>query len=184
MEGIILAAGLSTRLPAYKLVQEISGKPLLLHTLDTMLPFCEKVYIITGHQHKQLESLVKDYDNVVCVFNHVYKEGMFESVKLGVSLVNSDFFIMPADCPFVSARTYDQLLAQSGLVLVPSYNYKAGHPIKLDYALKSIIMNSHAPHLRAVLNQYKKTYITVDDPYVLVDIDTEDDLNQVRGRLE
>jgi molybdenum cofactor cytidylyltransferase len=184
MEGIILAAGLSSRLPAYKLTQVVKDKPLLLHTLDTMLMYCTKIYIVTGHKHKQIENLVKDYKNVVCVLNHVYEEGMFSSVKLGVSQTNDDFFMIPADCPFVLPSTYESLLENLGQVIIPSYDFKAGHPIRISHQLKNSILESDKPHLRAFLNEYDKVYVTVDDPYILVDIDTPEDLNKVRGYLE
>lgn len=184
MEGIILAAGLSSRLPAYKLTQEVCGKPLLLHTLDTMLLFCNMIYIVTGHKHKQIEAMVQSYSNVVCVFNHVYEEGMFSSVKCGVSQVKDDFFLVPADCPFVKSSTYALLLESSSDVVIPSYQYKAGHPIKISYQLKLDIVNSLHPHLRACLSEYNKIYVTVNDPYVLVDVDTQNDLDKVRGEFE
>ncbi len=183
MEGIILAAGLSTRFPEYKLKQEIKGKPLLLHTLETMLSFVTHAYIVTGHNHELIESMVKTYDNVTCLFNESYDDDMFLSVKQGVSAINSDFFLIPADCPFIKPHTYELLRIEDGDVVLPSYEFKCGHPIKLSLSIKEALLSSEDIHLRAFLNGYDKKYVTVDDPFVLMDIDTREDLEAIRGRI-
>lgn len=183
MEGIILAAGFSSRYPEYKLKQRIDGQTLIEKTVMSMQPFVSRIYVVTGHHHTTIEDILENYD-VTCVYNSNYVKGMFESIKTGVSCVHDDFFILPGDCGFVDSSTYTVLMDVKEKVVIPSYKHRGGHPIKLSIELKEKILTTNAPHLRAFLNEYNKYYVDVDDPYVLVDIDTKEDLEKVRREIE
>jgi len=184
LEAIILAAGYSSRFPEYKLVQKINNKTLLEHTIHQMSDFVTNIYVVTGHHHERIESILSQYRQVKCIYNDEFDNGMFSSVKKGVSCVNESFFLIPGDCPFVSKATYKLLLESNGDILIPSYQMHGGHPIKISITHKKALINSKLSNLREFLDLYNKTYITVSDPWILEDIDDKETFNRIKGRLE
>lgn len=183
MDGIILAAGKSTRFPEYKLIQEINNKTILESCVEHMTPFVESIFVITGHNHETIEKLMTQYDNVSCIYNPEYETGMFSSIKIGVNQVTSNrFFIVPGDQPYAQPSTYLKLLETEGHVIIPSYHYKGGHPILLSNAIKKSIIDTPFDNLRQVLDTLDKKYVNVEDPYILKDIDTKEQLEEmIRG---
>ncbi len=183
MEGIILAAGMSTRFPEYKMLQKIDGVTLIEKTVTTMKPFVDKIIVVTGFNSHLIKQILSTERKVNFVENDNYKEGMYTSIKCGMNIASEDVFLIPGDMAFVSNNTYKVLSQYKDDVVIPSYDMKAGHPIRLSYKVVKDIRTSNHKHLRALLTEYKKKYIVVDDPYILVDIDTKEDLDKVRGRI-
>jgi len=184
MEGIILAAGYSTRFPEYKMIQKINNKTLIEHTIHQMQDYVTRIVVVTGHHHELIENIVQDFENVSCVYNDDFDNGMFSSVKKGVSLVSDSFFLIPGDCPFVDKTTYEALLKVDGEVAIPSFEMKCGHPIKIDKSLIEALKMSQAIHLREFFKTYSKQYVNVNDPWILEDIDDRETFEIIKGRLE
>ena len=113
VEGIILAAGYSSRTEAFKLALPINDKPVIKHVIDAMIPICQTIYIVTGHWKDELEMLLEDYLNkkfrgqIYLVENENYQNGMFSSVKRGVSsLKRNTFFLTPGDYPLLTEEVF------------------------------------------------------------------------------
>lgn len=179
-EGIILAAGMSTRAHANKLLFEIHGISLIEHAIKQMKPFVSHIYVITGHYQEELNEKLMDQENVSCMHNADYERGMFSSIQTGVFATREDFFILPGDCPMVSHHTFKALLDGIELIRVPSYHHKRGHPIFFTHALKEALLEEPASsNLKLFRNRYPFETIEVDDPHILDDIDTLSDFNQL-----
>lgn len=184
IEGLILAAGLSSRFPGYKMEQLINGKTIIEWTVHSMSPYVDRILVVTGFNHQVIESLLKDYEKVECIYNDVYEQGMFSSILKGVSHLKGDqFFVTPGDCPCVKDNTYEMLLEAEGEVVIPSFDFKAGHPIRLSREVREKLLVTKAEHLRAFLLNYEKVYVNVTDDGILKDIDTEEDYIELKGRL-
>jgi molybdenum cofactor cytidylyltransferase len=150
-----------------------------------MAPHVDHIFVITGHNHQLITDLLKDYKKVSILYNADYKEGMYSSIKTGVSAIKGQrFFIIPGDYPHIEAATYKKLLCHTGDVVIPSIDMHAGHPILLSGALKEKLLTDPVEHLRAFINQYEKVYVTVDDPMILFDIDTEEALLKYKRGLK
>lgn len=91
MEGLILAAGLSTRFKGYKMTQKIDELTLIEKTVLSMEPFVDHIYVVTGHKEDAIKTLLNSYENVTCVYNEQYEKGMFESIKCGLLYITDDF---------------------------------------------------------------------------------------------
>jgi molybdenum cofactor cytidylyltransferase len=102
---------------------------------------------------------------------------MFTSIQKGCNEVNAQaFFITPGDCPLVKKETLQLIAEHKGDVVIPSFHYKGGHPIKLSKVVKQKILETNPmSNLRVVLNNHEKKYLIVDDPGVLMDMDTPED---------
>jgi len=181
-DGIVLAGGYSSRFKINKMCVEYLGKPLILHVIETMLKICDKVYVITGHYHHEINKVLEGYEKVKVIFNKGYDEGMFSSVKLGVHHVNHDFFIIPGDYPLVNKSTYEKLLIGSKDLRVPSFNRHLGHPLFISFNLKDLLINTETTSLKEFRNQIGFEIIEVDDEFIHLDIDTINDFLKIKER--
>lgn len=183
-QGIILAGGYSSRANSNKMAFLIDGKPLVLHTIEAMKPFVNKIIVVTGHYDEEIRSIVKEDKKIKIVCNKDYSKGMFSSVLCGVSHVTDDFFIIPGDIPFVHASTYEALLKGTKPVRYPTYRDKEGHPLFMKYELKEkLLKEGSESNLRIFRDKQEKEAIPTEDRNILVDIDTiQDYVNALEDR--
>lgn len=185
VQGIILAAGFSSRFVGYKMEKLLNGKTILDHTILSMKDYVDKIYIVTGYKREIVEEICSKYDFIETIYNKDFEDGMFSSVKKGISKIKSKkFFLIPGDYPLIKNNTYEELLKSEGDIVVPSYNQKGGHPILIDYKVVENIENTKAENLREYFSDYNKTYINIEDEGVLLDIDTYDDYLEIKRRVE
>lgn len=177
-QAIILAAGYSSRAQTNKMLLPYEGKPLILHAIDGVRPYVNNVFVVTGHYHQEILGIVKGLNKVTVILNEQYQNGMFSSVLKGVEAVHEDFFILPGDCPFVSKKTYLALLESKNPISVPAYQGQTGHPLFIKHALKTDLLSfPPTSNLQVFRDQFDFEIVPVDDPYVLIDIDTVEDFN-------
>ena len=171
--GIILAGGFSSRTQNNKLRLAIDNKPLIIHTIESMMPFVNKIFIVTGHYDSDIRELIKEDEKIKIVYNKDYPKGMFSSVLTGVRNVTEDFFIIPGDIPFINASTYNALLKGTKPVRYPSYKGKEGHPLFISIKLKEKLLKEPISGcLRDFRDRQDKEVIPVDDKFILKDVDT------------
>ncbi|PFP25956.1 molybdopterin-guanine dinucleotide biosynthesis protein A [Bacillus sp. AFS073361] len=184
MEAIVLAAGFSSRANAFKMTLPLGKMSVLEQTISKFEGLCSKVIVVAGFQAELIEvEMAKIFDKnaysfqIKCIYNENFNRGMFSSIQKGCNEVNaSTFFITPGDCPLVKKETVQQLAEQEGNVIIPSFNFKGGHPIKLSSEVQLKILETNPDsNLRVVLNNYEKKYLNVEDPGVLLDMDTPED---------
>jgi molybdenum cofactor cytidylyltransferase len=187
MEGIILAAGYSSRANEFKMTFKLGTTTVLEHTVSKFSGVCKKVIIVSGFQGERIKEITTEMQNnnkydmdIVCVFNPKFDQGMFSSVQRGCREVEaSRFFITPGDCPLVEKETIRNLAKENRNIVIPSYHMKAGHPIKVTAEIKEAILKANADsNLRKILQGYEKNFLNVEDPGVLMDLDTPEDFNK------
>ena len=184
MEAIVLAAGYSSRANAFKMTLPLGQMSVLEQTISKFEGVCSRVIVVAGFQAEIIQeelakiSSKKAYSfQIKFVYNEKFNQGMFTSIQKGVREINATpFFITPGDCPLVKKETLQLLAEQQGNVVIPSFNYKGGHPIKLSNEVKQKILETNPEsNLRVVLDGFEKKYINVDDPGVIMDVDTQED---------
>ncbi|MFA5421962.1 MAG: nucleotidyltransferase family protein [Bacilli bacterium] len=176
IQGVILAAGYASRAEANKMLLVHQGKFLLAHAIEGMMPFVDHIFVVTGHYRDEVSRALKSYSEVTAVYNPLYSQGMFTSVQAGVRMVAGDFFILPGDCPFVSADTYRKLLAGTGEMRVPSYQNRTGHPLFVKHSLKEKLLSEPSTsNLKVFRNRHDYEIIKTEDSQILIDIDTPRD---------
>ena len=180
IDTIILAGGMSRRFKKNKLAATYNGKPLICHTIQTFLQFSENVTLVTGHYNLDY---LKEYINdpkIRIIHNRDYELGMFSSVKAGVKITGNDFFLIPGDYPLVKPETIKQLLEYDGVIKVPIYKGRKGHPIFISKVLiESLNDEPITSNLKAFRDRHDVNYIEVDDEGVLLDVDYFEDLKQL-----
>ncbi|MCM3117379.1 nucleotidyltransferase family protein [Neobacillus sp. MER 74] len=184
MEAIVLAAGFSSRANAFKMTLPLGKMSVLEQTISKFEGLCSKVIVVAGFQAEliqvEMEKIIKKnaYSfQIKYIYNENFNRGMFSSIQKGCNEVNAPtFFITPGDCPLVKKETVQQLAEQEGNVIIPSFNFKGGHPIKLSSEVQQKILKTNPDsNLRVVLNKYEKKYLNVEDPGVLLDMDTPEE---------
>ncbi|MFJ9385242.1 NTP transferase domain-containing protein [Peribacillus sp. NPDC101481] len=184
MEAIILAAGYSSRANAFKMTLPMGQMSVLEQTISKFEGLCSRVIVVAGFQaeiiQEEISKIISEnaYSfQIKFVYNENFNQGMFHSIQKGCNEVNAPtFFITPGDCPLVKKETVQLLAKHKGNVVIPSFDYKGGHPIKLSSEVKQKILETNPEsNLRAVLGGYEKQYMNVDDAGVLMDVDTPED---------
>ncbi|MFD0826017.1 nucleotidyltransferase family protein [Neobacillus sp. M.A.Huq-85] len=184
MEAIILAAGYSSRANAFKLTLPLGQKTVLEQTISKFEGICNRVIIVAGFQAEIIQEEIAKIRSknaysfqIKFVYNENFTQGMFRSIQTGCNEVQGTTFLLtPGDCPLVKKETIQLIAKSKGDVVIPSFHYKGGHPIKLSSEVKKKILETHPDHnLREVLNHYEKNYLNVEDPGVLMDVDTQED---------
>lgn len=177
IEGVILAAGYSSRANGFKMEFEIDGKAMLKRCIESLYDVCTRIIVVSGYKHKKIEALVKGYSKVEVVYNENFNKGMFSSVKKGISNVKSErFFLTPGDYPFINKEVCTKLIECNGEIVIPSFNKRGGHPILLDSSLiKEILIEDDESNLKRFLSNKHRTYVDVEDKGILIDVDTEEE---------
>ena len=79
INGLIVAAGLSSRMKDFKPLMKIDNKPLILNTINSLRQSnIEDITVVVGYRKDDLKDLLKN-ENVNIVFNENYKStSMYE----------------------------------------------------------------------------------------------------------
>lgn len=179
VDCIVLAGGLSTRAKTNKMLFMVENKPLILFTVNNMIKHVDHVIVVTGKYDQEIREVLKGSPCDV-IYNKDYENGMFTSVKTGVKLTRGDFFILPGDCPFVSAGTFNSLKNGKKSVRVPTFLGKDGHPLFISHELKDeLLRESDDGNLKLFRDKHDVERIAVDDPNILNDIDTVEDYQRL-----
>lgn len=179
--GLVAAAGLSTRMGAFKPMLALGEETLLRHGLRTLLQAgAHPVIVVTGRQAKLLEHSLSDLP-VQCLYNPRYAQcQMFDSVKLGLAALEGQcdqVLFSPGDAPAYSAETVSALLAHSGQLCCPVCGGKRGHPVLLPGQLIPQLLAYEGPGGLAGAMEHCGGAVLVEtgDRGILLDADTPED---------
>ncbi len=188
VDGIILAAGFSSRTWVFKMGLQWGEKKLIQRVIDEMKELCVRVIVVAGYKKEKITELTKGYSNLEVVFNPHYTKGMFTSVKEGIKQVKSPwFFLTPGDYPLITKAIYQKLLDardESGqCIFIPVFNGKKGHPILVkSHLVKELLEEPDDSNLRQFINRKGFKTVEVDDDAILLDIDTMEDYQRAKER--
>jgi CTP:molybdopterin cytidylyltransferase MocA len=192
IEGIVLAAGRSRRAGVFKPAHPFGDRPLLLHAVDGLAPWCDRTTVVAGFRHGDVTRLLADRPWVRIVINRNHDDGMFSSIQAGVAATASrtqGLFVLPADCPGVDASVARQLLDAFNLhdrrrPVIPVHGGHGGHPVLLPRAARrAIIAASSGATLRQLVRDLDPIRLPVSEWTVLRDIDTPADIAALTEEL-
>jgi molybdenum cofactor cytidylyltransferase len=183
-DGVILAAGLSTRSDRYKMALPLGDKSVIERAVEGMLDAVERVLVVVGWKADRVRELLASYPKVEIVPNPAFREGMFSSVKAGIAHVRAPhFFLLPGDHPMVGPEVYRRLLAVSGEIVIPTFQGRKGHPVRIHSALIPEILGCSADGtLRDYIRSKGYATLQVEEEGILLDVDTPEDYQALRAR--
>ena len=194
--GLILAAGLSTRMGEFKPLMPFRGKTLIENTVDSVLNSgAEQVVVVTGHRADELEPILeKAYGNrVILTRNPDYATtDMLHSIRTGCTAMPEcdAFFLLPGDMPVVRQSTFSKVRSRrdgSLSVIFPTLDGYRKHPPLVDYRLiPEILAFDRDGGLRQFWKERETLIqtVSVDDEGVWVDLDTQEDYMKCRAQYE
>lgn len=182
--GLILAGGKSQRMGENKLLLPLKDSTVLGINIKKLLMVADQIIIVSGRYHEEIQSYIRaDYSDlpVMVVENKAFELGMFSSVLAGIRGIDSDLVLVPGDSPFYSENTLKSLIEADGNLIVPSFRHRGGHPIVIRQPLlKRLKAMESTSNLKIFRNGQKIHWLEVEDPGILLDIDTLEDYNQYK----
>ncbi len=199
------------RMNKWKPQVKINGIPMIIYSINSMIQFCEKLILVGGFNYSELNELIKNnsdlingnLENIIVIENKKYLSGMLSSVKCGISLSGKSadgIFILPGDMPFVSAKTFVNMILQFSddkydvflpAVLLNSSEgnngkpIKKGHPVLINSEIvKTILEDEQEVNFRNILKKFRQKICMVEDEGVCLDIDNNIDLAIAAGYFE
>lgn len=187
--GLIVAAGMSSRMNAFKPMLKIGSTTIVKHIISTFRQAeIDTVVLVTGYQAETLEKHVA-HMSVICLRNEAYATGeMFDSAKIGLSCLKSQcdrVLLTPVDIPLFTCRTVRQLLQAEGPVVVPVCDKREGHPLVLDTEIveKLLSYTGEKGIAGAIAGSgLPKQLVQVEDEGILFDVDTPEEYERLLHR--
>ena len=186
---LILAAGNSSRLGSPKQLIEFEGQTLIERITETALSISEEVLIVLGGNSELILPKLERFNNVIStIYNSDWKEGMGTSIRIGVEKLaeNSDLIIiLLADQPFISKVLLQNMLKSYAKTQNPivscTYSNTLGVPILFDKSVFFELLKLNGDKgAKSFLHLYKNRISTIDFPEAIVDIDTLEDVENLK----
>ncbi|MFT4886085.1 MAG: molybdenum cofactor cytidylyltransferase [Pseudohongiellaceae bacterium] len=183
--AILLAAGLSSRFGASKLLAELdSGTTVFAQTYSRLKLAVSDILVVTHPDiAKQLMTICPE----LLVFDNAH-DGMGATLAFAVKNTSSwdSALICLADMPFISAATYKEIAAASDAksIVVPIYQGKKANPVSFGSHFFSELQKlSGDTGGRELLQRHPGSIrnLRVSEHAVLDDIDTPDDLVRLQS---
>jgi molybdenum cofactor cytidylyltransferase len=191
--AVVLAAGMSRRMKSSaagpKQLLRLSGKTLVQHALDNVQRSrVDEIVLVLGFA---ADAVLKQIaaDGVRVILNSEYAQGMGTSLRTGLSVLSTSVkaaFVLLADQPFVRPETLDQMIAShlesAAEITIPLFKGFRGNPLLLDRAVFPDLMGlSGDVGCRAIFGSHTQGIhkIEVDDPGILLDIDSVEDFERL-----
>jgi molybdenum cofactor cytidylyltransferase len=176
--GLLLAAGASQRYGSNKLLAELNGQALILHSARA-LSDCDRVIAIVREGDHALHQVLQQA-GIEWVVNPDAEAGMGRSIAAGVkaSEASHGWCILPADMPAVRPATTQSIVTalQGGAPIVaPFYRDQRGHPVGFGAEFKDeLLALSGDTGARTILAAHPDQLIRLEvaDAGILHDIDT------------
>ncbi|MBQ6400976.1 MAG: histidine phosphatase family protein [Firmicutes bacterium] len=196
--AVILAAGLSSRMKAFKPLLSVDGRTAIAGLTESIRGAgIEDVLAVTGWGREKLqEPLVRL--RVEEAYNADYETGMFSSIQTGLARARElwpekkAFLLVPVDCPLISIETLTAVMeaadagapAAGDCFYVPTFEGKKGHPLLIPASrAEEIIACPGDGGLKAVTDRYpeKMIRVPVSDEGCVLDMDTPESYEELQG---
>jgi molybdenum cofactor cytidylyltransferase len=195
--GVILAAGESMRMGTDKALlpwpptaagQPVSRQTFLSAAIQALSGFNDMVIVVVGKNQLSLAPVVYAA-GASLVQNPAPDRGQFSSLQVGLQEVLAQgrdaAMITLVDRPPVKASTLETLRAAFATAVsnrkwsvVPEYGGKHGHPILVGREMMEAFLRAPATSSARDIehqNQPRIEYVSVDDPWVALNVDTPQD---------
>ena len=164
----------------------LNGETFLAHIAASMLVTVERLIIVLGAHRDAVIAAVPADNRINVIENPDYALGQLSSIKAGLRAVSAHadaVIVHLVDHPTVLPETFGRLAAEYQLsvkpILVARCRGHRGHPVLFDRSIFDELQRASIDvGARAVVdaNADRVIYVDVDDPAILLDLDTPADL--------
>ncbi len=191
--GIVLAAGMSTRMGRAKQLLEIAGKPLLTRVVSAALESSlAKVVLVLGHEAQKLKTALGPIgrcERLQIVINEGYQAGMAGSLQAGLRSIKGQFpsvMFLLIDQPLIDAGAINLLLhrfweTDKGICL-PKQGNRPGNPVCFSsFFYEEILRIQGDKGARELIQKHADDVLFVesDNPCFFTDLDSAEDLERL-----
>ena len=180
--AVILAAGLSTRMKAFKPLLPVDGRPALEGLIETAKAAgLTDITVVTGHNREALAPELARL-GVAEAYNENFESGMFSSIQAGLAKARQSgregYLLMPVDCPLISVSVMRAVMdgvAEGDAFAVALFEGKKGHPLYIPAGrIDEILASDGQGGLAAITDRYAEEMIRVEtgEEGCLLDMDT------------
>jgi molybdenum cofactor cytidylyltransferase len=188
--GLIVSAGLSSRMGKFKPLLIYKGKSFIQNIVLRLDSVCDKIFVVTGFKAIEVEENVnqlKIHSKIEFVRNESFKKGMFTSLQAGlVKAVESDWIIYHfVDQPGLPEEFYKEFVNQiddKHNWIQPKIREQKGHPVLIhNNLIEHILSSSDDSNLREISNDsiVKKKFWKCGYEEIFQDIDTKEDYSKL-----
>jgi molybdenum cofactor cytidylyltransferase len=190
--AILLAAGRSTRMGAFKPLLPFGNKTVIECCIDYLREGgAETIVVVLGHRADEVRAQLAEQP-VTFAINHDPDSEMGASIAAGVRQLPDTAqatLIALSDHPAVPATVVSSLIEtwKKGARLVkPTWQDRGGHPVLVDLSFRSELLGlSSTGGLKTLFETHREEVkrLAVDSPYVARDMDTWDDYTALHQEL-
>jgi len=188
---IILAAGSSSRLGRPKQLIEFQGKKLIQKAIEEAQKSKADALVVVLGWNSELIKSTFDSKQIPFVINENWEEGMASSMQAGLSFLMENeqpdqVILILVDQPFVDANLLNRLILEKertgkGIVAC-AYSETLGVPAIFDQKyFEELLMLKGTDGAKKVILRNKADVFEIEFPLGAVDLDTEEDLRQLKN---
>jgi molybdenum cofactor cytidylyltransferase len=182
--AIILAAGQSSRMGAFKPLLPFGDTTVIEHTIDYLRRgSIETIIIVVGHRAGEIKTYLQNH-KLMFATNPEPDSAMAASILHGLRALPSDaraVVITPVDHPAVPPEVVTQLInewREGARLIIPTNDARGGHPVLIDLSFRAELLRLDPDvglksFFDAHRNEVKR--IAVLSNYIARDLDTWDD---------
>jgi molybdenum cofactor cytidylyltransferase len=185
VDGVILAAGLSSRMERPKPLLNVGTMTFLERAVTTLRAAgCRRTYVVVNAAGDGTAEAARGLGVEVVLNEHPESEPV-DSLRLVLAQLPDDaaaVIVLPVDLPLITEETVAAIVRSfrenPGPLILPFHNGVAGHPVLIGRELFGDIMTRPFDEgLRSLIMESARTLreVKVVDPGILIDIDTPDD---------
>ena len=193
IDGLLLAAGESRRMGFPKPLLKIGDETFVAHLSATMLSVVARLGIVVGAHAERVRAAIPTDTRIQVIDNPDWPRGQLSSIKAGVRALPSDAsaaLIHLCDHPTVKATTFGAVIEayhKSGKpIVIARHEGHRGHPVLFDRSIFSELLEAPEDRGARVVvnaNASRIVYVDVDDPGILLDLDTPEELKRAGFQL-
>ena len=186
--GVVLAAGFSSRMGAFKPLLEVAGIPALARSIRCLASSADEVAVVTGNRAEELTDLI-GREGAKALYNPDFARGMFTSVTAGVRYFADrgaeGLLLLPGDCAAVPRQAVRELLVNGGNdFAVPGYEDKRGHPMWVPARFfPEILAHDGTDGLKPILARRGRRILPMPFPGTVADMDLPEDRDALETLL-
>jgi molybdenum cofactor cytidylyltransferase len=182
---------MATRFGGTKQLLPWRARTLVSYVTERLLEVCDTVLVVVGHEAEAVARAVAHLP-VEVIFNPAYEDGQGTSVAAAARALlshdrpfYSEVFFGVADHPFLERALLDDIRAARGphRIAIPRHGKRPGNPVLFDSSLLPALATlTGDTGGRAVFGKHPDdiAWVEIEDPRLLMDIDTAQEWNAIR----
>lgn len=187
--AIIVAAGYSSRMKAFKPLLPMGSSTMIETAIDTFQSVgIGNIIVVTGKNAEELEAQI-EYTGAICLRSDYTHNKMFDSACIGLNYLKDKcdmVFFTPVDSPLFTEYSLKHMILKmnslNSSVLCPYYGEEPGHPLLINKnSFNEILSYEGTLGMKGAISRLKDVeVINLPDPALIMDADTPVDYEAMK----